>query len=151
MSALMLCWCLAVVAIGMTVAAASAFTPEVGAALRTAKNLYVATERADGSLSKVAPVWFMFDGEAIYFTTAPGTHKARRIRKGSPLYVWVGQADGPHFVGRAELLRDPELAARMAPVYNQKYWIAWMGLFRPSPDRVRAGKTVIVKVMPRAD
>lgn len=151
MSALMLCWGLAVVVIGMTVAVASAFTPEVGAALRTAKNLYVATERADGSLSKVAPVWFMFDGEAIYFTTAPGTHKARRIRKGSPLYVWVGQADGPHFVGRAELLRDPELAARMAPVYNQKYWIAWMGLFRPSPDRVRAGKTVIVKVMPRPD
>ena len=37
---------------------------------------------------------------------------------------------------------------RMAPVYAQKYWIAWLGLFKPNPERVRTGKTVIVKVSP---
>ena len=138
------------VVIGLVLAAVTmaGFAPNVTEALRTSKDIYVATKRKDGSLSKVAPVWFMFDGEAVYFTTAPGTHKARRIKRGSPLYVWVGKADGPHFVGRAELVNDPELAARMAPVYTQKYWIAWMGLFRPNPDRVRAGKTLIVKVSP---
>ncbi len=138
------------VVLGIVLAAVTmaGFAPDVTEALRTSKEIYVATKRKDGSLSKVAPVWFMFDGEAVYFTTAPGTHKARRIKRGSPLYVWVGRADGPHFVGRAELVNDPELAARMAPVYTQKYWIAWMGLFRPNPDRVRAGKTLIVKVSP---
>ena len=64
------------------------------------------------------------------------------------MLVWVGSADGPHFVGKATLEKDPELAARMAPVYSKKYWIAWLGLFRPDPERVRSGKTVLVKVVP---
>jgi len=126
------------------------FAPEVAEALRTSKQIYVATRRADGSVSKVVPVWFMFDGDAVYFSTAPTSYKARRIKRGSPLLVWVGSATGPHFVGQAELSTDPELAARMAPVYSQKYWIAWLGLFRPDPERVRAGKTVLVKVRPPA-
>jgi PPOX class probable F420-dependent enzyme len=141
-------WTLALVLIAVGAAVASGFRPEVADALRNAKHIYVATRRADGTPSKAAPIWFMYDGEAIYFTTAPGTHKARRIAKGSPLLVSVGTADGPQFEARAEILRDPELAARMAPVYDQKYWISWLGFFRPRPERVREGKTLIVKATP---
>jgi len=136
--------------IALVAIAQASFSPEVAAALRSSKEIYVATKRADGTLGKVVPVWFMYDGDAIYFTTLPTTYKAKRIEKGSPLYVWVGSADGPHFVGPAAILRDPGLAARMAPVYSQKYWIAWLGLFKPNPERVRSGKTVIVKVQPPA-
>src|SRR5882724_11570903 len=121
---------------------------EVAESLRISKQRYVATRRADGAPSKVVPVCFMFDGEAVYFTTGPESHKARRIARGSPLLVWVGRPDGPHFVGRAELIRDPAVAARMAPEYDRKYWIAWLGFFRPNPERVREGKTVIVRVLP---
>jgi PPOX class probable F420-dependent enzyme len=130
------------------VASAVGFSPDVASALRTSKQIYVATRRADGQQSKVVPVWFMQDGDAVYFTTGPTSHKAKRIGRGSPLLVWVGSADGPHFEGHAELVRDPGVAARMAPVYNQKYWIAWLGFFRPDAERVRTGKTVIVKVTP---
>ena len=139
---------LLVLALAAAVSAAGGFTPEVADALRSAKQIYVATRRADGTQSSVVPVWFMFDGDAVYFTTGPTSPKARRIAKGSPLLVWVGRADGPHFVGPAELVRDPDVAARMAPAYDRKYWIAWIGFFRPNPERVRAGKTVIVKVRP---
>ena len=132
----------------MCYAGCMAFPPAVAESLRAAKQIYVATRRADGAESKVVPVWFMFDGDAVYFTTAPESHKARRIARGSPLLVWVGATDGPHFVGRAELVRDPALAARMAPNYDRKYWISWLGFFRPRAERVRAGKTVIVKVEP---
>ena len=136
--------------VALVVAAlAASFRPDVVAALSTAKQIYVATRRADGTESKVVPVWFMLDGDAIYFTTGPDSHKARRIARGSPLLVWVGSMSGPHFIGQAELVRDPAVAARMAPVYSRKYWIAWLGLFRPNPARVRAGKTVIVKVTSR--
>ena len=130
--------------------AGARFSAEVTSALQTSKEIYVATKRANGTLSKVVPVWFMYDGEAIYFSTLPTSYKAKRIKKGSPLYVWVGSADGPHFVGPAEILTDPEVAARMAPVYAQKYWIAWLGLFKPNAERVRTGKTVIVKISPPA-
>lgn len=132
-----------------SMALATSFAPDVADALRGAKQIYVATRRADGTQSSAVPVWFMVDGDAVLFTTGPTSHKARRIRRGSPLFVWVGSSDGPHFVGDAELLQDPDLAGRMAPVYSEKYWIAWLGLFRPNADRVRAGKTAIVRVRPR--
>ena len=138
-----------ILAVAVT-ASAAGFPPDVAEALRTSKEIHVATRRHDGSQSKVVPVWFMFDGDAIYFATSPDSYKAKRIAKGSPLLVSVGSANGPHFVGKATLSKDPELAARMAPVYSQKYWIAWLGLFRPNPERVRSGKTVLVKVVPES-
>jgi len=141
-----------VVAVALVVlgaAAASAqFAPDVREALKSAKQLYVATKRADGSTSKVAPIWFMFDGEAVYFTTGPDSYKAKRIAKGSPVLAWVGSSMGPHFVGKGEVLRDPALAEKMAPVYDQKYWISWLGFFRPRADRIRDGNTVVVRVTP---
>ncbi|HXJ35701.1 MAG TPA: pyridoxamine 5'-phosphate oxidase family protein [Candidatus Eisenbacteria bacterium] len=130
------------------VGGAASFPPDVVEALKTSKNLYVATKRKDGTQSSVAPIWFMFDGDAVYFTTAPGTHKATRIEHGSPVLVWVGAENGPHFVGKGEIVHDPAIADKMAPVYDQKYWISWMGFFRPRADRVREGKTLIVKVTP---
>jgi hypothetical protein len=136
--------------LALAAVARAGFAPDVVEALKTSSHLYVGTRRADGSQSKVVPVWFMYDGDAVYFTTAPGSHKAKRIAKGSPLLVWVGAEDGPHFEAKAELVHDPAVAEKMAPVYNQKYWIAWLGFFRPNPDRVRAGKTLIVKVSPPA-
>jgi PPOX class probable F420-dependent enzyme len=131
--------------LGLAMASVAAtLPPDVVDALKTSKNLYVATKRKDGSESKKVPIWFMYDGDAVYFTTAPDSYKAKRIAKGSPLLMWVGAENGPHFVGKAEIVRDPEVAARMAPAYDQKYWISWVGFFRPRPDRVRDGKTVIV-------
>jgi PPOX class probable F420-dependent enzyme len=135
------------VALGVAMAGAQ-LSADVREALATAKTLYVATRRADGSTSKVSPIWFMVEDDAIYFTTVPTSYKAKRIAKGSPVLIWVGSEEGPHFVGKGELLRDPELAERMAPVYDQKYWISWFGFFRPRADRIRDGKTVVVRVTP---
>jgi len=137
---------LALVVLGA--AASAQFRPDVRQALATAKNLYVATQRKDGSTSKASPIWFMVDGDAIYFTTTPGSYKAKRIARGSPVLVWVGSEQGPHFVGKGEIVRDPAVAEKMAPAYDQKYWISWLGFFRPRPDRVRDGKTLIVRVTP---
>ena len=51
----------------------SPFRPDLHAALEQARQLYVTTERKDGSPSAVSPIWFMYDGAAVYFTTAPGS------------------------------------------------------------------------------
>jgi general stress protein 26 len=138
--------CVVAVAMGR----AATFATDVDQALRSSKNLYVATTRKDGSQSKVSPIWFMYDGEAVYFTTVPDSYKAKRVREGRPLHIWVGAEDGPYFVGKGELVTDPAVAERMAPVYDQKYWISWIGFFRPRPDRVRDGKTMIVRVVPQS-
>jgi PPOX class probable F420-dependent enzyme len=127
------------------------FDEHLRSALGTAKNLYVATERKDGSRSEPTPIWFMADADAVWFTTVPGSWKAKRVRLGRPLHVHVGARGGPYFKGRGTIVTDPAVAARMAPVYARRYWLAWLGLFRPNPARVRRGETLIVRVVPWQD
>ena len=117
-------------------------------ALKTESYIYVATQRLNGEWSTAAPVWFMYDGEGLYFTTAPSSHKAHRIHRGRPVKIWVGSKDGPSFEGKAQFVKDGALAERMGKVYSDKYWIAWLGFFRPRPARVGSGKTLLVKVTP---
>ncbi len=63
-----------VIALGLCVVGvargADGLSSEVEAALKTENYLYVATRRLNGEWSTSAPVWFMYDGEAVYFTTA---------------------------------------------------------------------------------
>ncbi|HWP66871.1 MAG TPA: hypothetical protein VNO26_13250 [Candidatus Limnocylindria bacterium] len=127
------------------------FPEHLHRALSEARQLYVATERKDGTESAVSPIWFMYDGSAVYFTTAPGTWKAKRAARGGVLHVRVGRKDGPYWKGVMRLVRDPALAERMRPVYRRRYWLAWLGLVCPSGAQVAAGKSVIVRVTPAAD
>jgi hypothetical protein len=115
-------------------------------ALGKAKLLYVATRRKSGERSTSAPVWFIYENDAIYTTTAPDTWKAKRIARGSPLYIWVGSENGPFVLGNAERITDPAVIAHMGDMYADKYWFAMLGFFRPRPDRVAAGKTIAYKV-----
>lgn len=115
-------------------------------ALESDSLIYVATRRKSGERSTVRPIWFYYENGTVFFTTSPSSWKAKRISRGSPLYIWVGDDDGPFLVGQAERVTDPELIARMGEAYARKYWLAWLGLFRPRPDRVAEGKTVAYRV-----
>ena len=122
--------------------------PDVAAKLNEIKEIYVATDRKDGSRSTPAPVWFGVMDGAVWFTTSPGSHKARRIKRGSPLYLSANGKDGPYFKMKAEIVRDGDKAERLGEIYNQKYWIAWIGFFRPSRSRNESGKTILLKLTP---
>ncbi len=143
------------------IAVAWLFAPEPAAAaelpvstqdlLRTSDYIYTATRRKNGERSAIAPVWFYYEGgDELFFTTSPGSWKAKRLAQGSPLYVWVGAKDGPHLIGEAREVKDAALIDRMGAAYNEKYWIAWLGFFRPRSDRVGSGKTVayVVRLRP---
>jgi PPOX class probable F420-dependent enzyme len=130
---------------------APAFSTDVEAALKSEKEIYVATKRKNGEWGNAAPIWFMYDGEALYFTAGPTSYKAKRIKSGSPVKVWVGRAEGPSFTGKAEIITDSAIVTRMGEVYSQKYWIAWLGVARPQVSRVHSGKTIAVKVTPLAE
>ena len=128
-----------------------AFDESTIAQLRTAKEIHVATKRKGGEWSSAAPVWFWYADEAIYFTTSPSSYKAKRILDGrNAVRIAVGGQDGPTFTGTAEIFTDAALVKRMADAYNEKYWIAWFGLFRPRVERIESGKTVAIKVTPDA-
>jgi ribosomal protein L31 len=121
---------------------------EMIAALETESYIYVATRRLNGEWSSPAPVWFMFDEGAVYFTTSPTSHKAHRIHRGSPVRIWVGKKDGPFFEGEAKFIKERSVVERMSAAYSKKYWIAWIGFFRPRPSRVASGRTLAIRVTP---
>ena len=126
----------------VTVSRAGTVSPATRELLRSSSYIYTATLRKSGQVSASVPVWFLYDGEKIFFTTGPESWKAKRIAHGSPLIINVGATDGPKLRGTATKVTDPALVDRMGQAYGDKYWIAWLGLFRPRSDRVTAGKTV---------
>jgi len=116
--------------------------------LESSTYIYVATPRKNGELGKISPIWFTYDQGKIYFTTSPDSYKAKRIAKGRPLTIHVGTEDGPVVVGKAERITDAATVDKMGAAYNKKYWIAWLGFFRPRSDRVASGKTMAYAVDP---
>jgi general stress protein 26 len=126
----------------VTASRAGTVSPKTKELLQSSSYIYTATQRKSGETSESVPIWFMWDGERIFFTTSPESWKARRIARGSPLFINVGSKDGPKLKGQPTKVNDPALIDRMGQAYRDKYWIAWMGLFRPRSDRVTSGKTV---------
>ena len=120
---------------------AGTVSPKTKELLQSSSYIYTATQRKDGGMSEAVPIWFVWDGEKVFFTTEPGSWKAKRIDRGSPVFINVDSKDGPKLVGKATKVTDPALVDRMGQAYRDKYWIAWMGLFRPRSGRVTAGKT----------
>lgn len=144
-----LAWAMLALAAGaMAEELAHGFPSDFVARLATAQEIYVATQRKDGTHSEVVPVWFGLMDNAIWFTTSPESHKAKRLKRGSPLFVAVQGKDGPFVKTKVEVVQDGALADRLGEVYAQKYWIAWAGFFRPSRARNESGKTVLLKLTP---
>lgn len=127
---------------------ARSFPPDFAARLATAKEIYVATQRKNGTRSAVVPVWFGLMDGAIWFTTSPESHKGKRVQRGSPLFVSVEGKHGPFIKTKVEIIKDGALADRLGEIYAKKYWIAWLGFFRPSRARNESGKTVLLKLTP---
>jgi hypothetical protein len=116
--------------------------PATERALQSSDYIYVATRRKSGARSSVEPIWFYYlGGGKLFFTTSPESWKAKRIGRGSPLYIWVGSKDGPFLIGDPKEVSDASLIDHMGKAYADKYWIAWLGFFKPRSARVREGKT----------
>jgi hypothetical protein len=114
--------------------------------------VYIATVRKDGNQSRSTPVWFTTTPDHILLIeTKPDSWKAKRIRRGSPAMIWIGTADGPAFIGKAEITNDPAVLNRIITDYPEKYLTARVGLFRPSQEKFDAGSVVAIKITPVRD
>src|SRR5690348_11499983 len=75
--------------------------------LAQARIIYIATVRKDGTQSRAAPLWFTIRPDRrILIQSRPHSWQTRRIRRRSPVLVWIGRRRGPAFIGRAELTDD---------------------------------------------
>jgi general stress protein 26 len=151
----MKCPLLKTLLIGMVVLAGTAmadetrsFPPEFMNKLNQKKQIYVATDRKNGTRSTAVPVWFGVIDNDIWFATLPNNHKARRVKRGSPMYISVEGKDGPFIKAKADIVQDGAMAERLGEIYTRKYWIAWLGMFRPSRSKIESGKNLLIRLTP---
>src|SRR5215831_4178146 len=105
------------------VSARAEISPRDQQALAKADLVFIATVRKNGTQSKAAPVWFTTgaDNNSILIQTEHTTWKAKRIRRGSPVLVWIGKPHGPAFIGKAEITNDSALQNKILTDFRHKY------------------------------
>jgi len=135
------------------VAARAEISPRDQQALAKADLVYVATVRKNGTQSKAAPVWFTMgaDNNSILIQTGPATWKAKRIKRGSPVLVWIGKADGPAFIGKAEITSDAAVRDKILKDFREKYWQNRVMGVGPSRARFDSGERVAIEITPMRD
>jgi PPOX class probable F420-dependent enzyme len=121
--------------------------PVVRAALERSKKIYVTTYARSGRSGSV-PVWFLWTGQALYFTTRRASLKARRILATGRASVRAGRADGPGFEARAEVTDDPAVRSLILAAYPRRYRLGWLAIGRGIRRRLATGESVTVKLTP---
>jgi hypothetical protein len=121
-------------------------------ALSESSYIYIATVRKDGNQSTAAPVWFITNLRSeILIDTSPKSWKAKRIKRGSPVIVWIGSRTGPAFIGKAELIDDTAVQDEMIEQIPKKYFLARIGLFGPKRAKFESGQIVTIRISPERD
>ena len=122
-------------------------------ALGGAQLIYIATVRKDGNQSQAAPVWFTLstDNHRILIQTGPETWKAKRIKRGSPVLVWIGEADGPAFIGTAQITNDAATINKILTDFHEKYWQNRVLKMGPSREGFDSGDRIAITITPVRD
>jgi general stress protein 26 len=144
----------AAVVLALTATGVSAqISPRDQQALAQSQLVFVATVRKKGTQSRAAPVWFTTDTDnrAILIQTDNNTWKAKRIRRGSPVIVWIGAPRGPAFIGTAEITKDSEVIDKILRDYKQKYWQDRVLGWGPSRGPFESGEVLAIKIHPVYD
>lgn len=89
--------------------------------LHSLREIWVATASPLGR-PDATPVWFWWDGEAVHFTCAAVSHKARNIAQTPDVVLVNGDgADPIIFKGTAERVTDRSELERIDRGYAEKY------------------------------
>jgi general stress protein 26 len=147
----------AVIVAGVLAIAVSSGRAEISSrdaqALSKTGLIYIATVRKDGNQSRAAPVWFTTtsDNNAVLIQTGPETWKAKRIRRGSPALVWIGSANGPAFIAKAEITNDAAAVSKLLTDFHNKYWQNRVMGVGPSRARFESGERIAIRITPTRD
>jgi hypothetical protein len=98
-------------------------------------------------------VWFTIgaDRNTVLIQTSRDTWKAKRIKRGSPVLVWIGAPDGPAFLGDAEITDESAVREKILADFKKKYWENRVMGVGPSRARFDSGERVAVRITPLRD
>ena len=89
--------------------------------LRSHRSIWISTTRPDGRPHAV-PVWYWWDGRAVYFATQRNAQKARHLARTPWAVVHLGDGDDVIILeGAVEEISDLALLAQINVHYMQKY------------------------------
>jgi general stress protein 26 len=121
-------------------------------AFQDASYIYIATVRKDGNQSQAARVWFIVTPDnKILIDTNSDSWKAKRIKRGSPVLIWLGSATGPAFIGKAEIIDDKAIQDSMIEKIPEKYFLARIGFFGPKRAKFDDGQVITIRISPVRD
>jgi hypothetical protein len=144
----------AALALLLTFGSGAAHATELPAAVRdqlaSAKYVYIATQRKDGSFGKPAEIWFMWHDGAVWVGTPPTTWRVKRIKHKRPnAKIAVGKADGPSFDAVGSIVKDAKVADLLRETYAKKYSDRWPGFAEKFKEGLKDGSRVLVKYVPK--
>jgi nitroimidazol reductase NimA-like FMN-containing flavoprotein (pyridoxamine 5'-phosphate oxidase superfamily) len=89
--------------------------------LRSMREIWIATSSPKGR-PDATPVWFWWDGEAVYFSCAAVARKARNIAQEPEVVLVNGDGSDPIIVkGPAERVTERDELERVDRAYAEKY------------------------------
>lgn len=134
------------IVLGTSISASAALSERDLQALGKASLIYIATVRKDGNESTSAPVWFIMSKDnTLLIQTGAMSWKAKRIRRGSPAMIWIGEKDGPAFMAKAEIESDKNSQQEILQGIPRKYMLARLGIVGPSQKKFDAGTLVVIR------
>jgi PPOX class probable F420-dependent enzyme len=103
----------------------------------------------------VVPVWFLWDGEALYSETNVAYRKARNLRENPSCAVIIDETQGGLrfwgilMQGEAELITEPKawVLATTRSIYTK--YLGPDGIAAPMPQAMLADEHVIIKLAPK--
>jgi PPOX class probable F420-dependent enzyme len=89
--------------------------------LRSQRSIWLATTRPDGRAHAV-PVWYIWDGAALYFVTGRRTQKGKNLARQPWVVVHAGDGDDAIILeGSTEIVTDAGELERVDAAYREKY------------------------------
>jgi len=89
--------------------------------LRGFRSIWVSTTRPDGHPHSV-PVWYLWDGEHIYFKSSKSTQKVRNLVQQPEIVVHASDGDDAIILeGRGIIVTDPGDWTQVNDAYIEKY------------------------------
>jgi PPOX class probable F420-dependent enzyme len=94
---------------------------KLDAFLKSFRSIWISTTRPDGR-PHATPVWYLWDGQHIYFTTSPKSQKGKDLAHQSWVIVHAGDPDDVIILeGPAQIVIDKEEQERVNAAYGDKY------------------------------
>jgi hypothetical protein len=139
-----------VLGLGAGAAGATELPAPVREQLASARYVYIASQRKDGTFGKPAEIWFMYHDGAVWVGTPPTSWRVKRIKHQRPnAKIAVGKPDGPSFDAVGSIVKDPKVADLLFETYAKKYPDRWPGYAQKFKDGMKDGSRVLVKYVPK--